>query len=99
MLPYFHSGMARVMPYLSSLPHVGNEVTVVVGEPLDLSSVTCRWGKGSCLGAGHVRPCCLRSCCVAVGTAPTCLCWLDSACWAALCCAVLLNAMLGVAVA
>ncbi|GBG00037.1 phosphate acyltransferase [Raphidocelis subcapitata] len=42
VLPYLHSGMGRVVPYLSALPRAGNEVAVVVGEPLDLSAVTCR---------------------------------------------------------
>ena len=36
------SGMARVMPYLTTLPRAGHDVTVVVGEPVDLSHVTCR---------------------------------------------------------
>jgi hypothetical protein len=44
------SGMAHVMPYFSSVPRFGNEVTVVVGEPLDLGAVTCRWGRRRNLG-------------------------------------------------
>lgn len=38
--------MARVVPYLTSLPRVGNEVSVVVGEPLDLGHITCRRARG-----------------------------------------------------
>lgn len=42
VLPFFHSGMARVMPYYGSTPGVGNTVTVVVGQPVDLGHITCR---------------------------------------------------------
>ncbi|KAI8468805.1 MAG: hypothetical protein J3K34DRAFT_522623 [Monoraphidium minutum] len=45
VLPVFHSGMARVMPYHSALPRAGHEVTVVVGEPLDLAPLTCRCNR------------------------------------------------------
>lgn len=42
ILPFFHSGMSRVMPFKSSLPRVGQTVVVAVGQPLDLSHITCR---------------------------------------------------------
>eukprot|EP00877_Chromochloris_zofingiensis_P009947 jgi/Chrzof1/5205/Cz15g16090.t1 len=42
ILPFYHSGMGRVMPYRSMLPRIGHTVHVVVGEPVDLSHVTCR---------------------------------------------------------
>ncbi|KAF6249537.1 hypothetical protein COO60DRAFT_950041 [Scenedesmus sp. NREL 46B-D3] len=42
ILPFFHSHMARVMPFKSSLPRAGHTVTVAVGQPLDLGHITCR---------------------------------------------------------
>jgi hypothetical protein len=51
--------MGRVMPYLSAWPRIGQEVTVVVGEPVDLSRVTCRWAtapKRGRLKAGPMAP-------------------------------------------
>lgn len=42
ILPLFHSGMGRVLPKGSVIPRMGNEVTVLVGEPIDLSDITCR---------------------------------------------------------
>ncbi|KAK9837621.1 hypothetical protein WJX74_001596 [Apatococcus lobatus] len=42
ILPLFHSGMGRVLPKGSVVPRVGHEVTVLVGEPIDLSDITCR---------------------------------------------------------
>jgi hypothetical protein len=42
ILPYFHSGMARVLPFKATLPRVGHDIQVAVGEPLDLSHITCR---------------------------------------------------------
>lgn len=45
VLPFFHSGMAHVMPYYSGVLRAGNEVTVVVGEPVELGHITCRWGR------------------------------------------------------
>ena len=34
--------MGRVLPKGSIIPRVGHEVTVLVGEPIDLSDITCR---------------------------------------------------------
>ncbi len=45
MLPFFHSGMGRVMRFKAMVPRVGHTVDVVVGEPVDLSHITCRCGK------------------------------------------------------
>lgn len=42
ILPYFHSGMSRVMPFKSMIPRIGQEVVVAVGQPLDLGHITCR---------------------------------------------------------
>lgn len=42
MLPFYHSGMGRVLPKHAILPRTGNDIAVVVGEPLDLSDLTCR---------------------------------------------------------
>lgn len=42
ILPYFHSGMARVMPFKHTLPGVGHSVEVAVGQPVDLAHITCR---------------------------------------------------------
>lgn len=35
--------MAKVLPMHCTVPNVGKEVTVVVGEPVDLKHITCRW--------------------------------------------------------
>lgn len=42
VLPLYHSGMGEVMPRHAWIPRVGKTVEVVVGEPLDLSDLTCR---------------------------------------------------------
>eukprot|EP00955_Chlamydomonas_euryale_P069780 360578-Chlamydomonas_euryale.AAC.19 len=43
VLPFFHSNMGSVLPIATPLlPRVGHTVTVTVGEPMDLSDVTCR---------------------------------------------------------
>lgn len=42
ILPFFHSGMGSVMPFKSIRPRLGNEIVVAVGQPLDLSHITCR---------------------------------------------------------
>ena len=41
VLPFFHSNMASVLPIDSSIPRLGNKVVVTIGDPLDLSDVTC----------------------------------------------------------
>lgn len=50
ILPFFHSGMSRVMPFKSSLPRVGQTVVVAVGQPLDLSHITCRCNQPGARG-------------------------------------------------
>ncbi len=45
ILPFFHSGMGRVLPKGSVRPRLGNVVTVLVGEPLDLSDITCNCNR------------------------------------------------------
>lgn len=42
VLPFYHSGMGGVMPKHKRVPRAGNEVRVVVGQPVDLSDLTCR---------------------------------------------------------
>lgn len=37
--------MGRVLPKGSVIPRVGHEVTVLVGEPIDLSDITCRCNR------------------------------------------------------
>ncbi len=45
ILPFYHSGMARIMPEHGRIPRVGNQITVTVGEPVDMSDLTCRCGR------------------------------------------------------
>lgn len=45
ILPFYHTGMARIMPEHERLPRVGNAVTVTVGEPVDVSDISCRCGQ------------------------------------------------------
>ncbi|MEW5309698.1 MAG: hypothetical protein WDW38_001563 [Sanguina aurantia] len=45
VLPFYHSGMGRVLPLQAKVPSVGHSVEVLVGEPMDLSSLTCNCGK------------------------------------------------------
>ncbi len=45
VLPFYHSGMGEVMPWKARFPRPGNHVTVVVGEPVDLSHITCRCNR------------------------------------------------------
>lgn len=42
VLPFYHSGMGYVLPMDAKMFSAGQQVTIVVGEPLDLSDVTCR---------------------------------------------------------
>jgi len=42
VLPFYHSGMGRILPKHCVLPRVGHTVHVSVGEPLDLAEVTSR---------------------------------------------------------
>lgn len=45
VLPFYHSGMANVMPYRSVVPRLGNTVHVLVGEPVKLSDISCNCNK------------------------------------------------------
>ncbi|GAB4819261.1 hypothetical protein N2152v2_006307 [Parachlorella kessleri] len=45
VLPLYHSGMGEVLPKNSTLPRWGKQVTVVVGQPVDLSDLTCNCNK------------------------------------------------------
>ena len=42
VLPFYHSGMGRVLPRHGRLPRAGHSVAVVVGQPVDLADLTCR---------------------------------------------------------
>lgn len=42
VLPLYHAGMSDVMPMLSRVPRVGKRIHVEVGEPVDLSDITCK---------------------------------------------------------
>lgn len=62
ILPFFHSGMARVMPLKRSLPGVGHTVEVAVGQPLDISNITCRCNQqGEHKQAVQQQPRCLAN--------------------------------------
>lgn len=45
VLPLYHSGMGDVMPKYARLPRIGKQVTVIVGEPVELSDVTCNCNR------------------------------------------------------
>ena len=42
IVPFYHSGMARIMPEHGRIPRVGQTVAVTVGEPIDVSDLTCQ---------------------------------------------------------
>ena len=44
-MPMYHSGMGEVLPKHATLPRWGKQVTVVVGQPVDLSDLTCNCNK------------------------------------------------------
>lgn len=48
MLPFYHAGMGAVMPYKARLPHFGHNVTVTLGDPLDLSDLVCNCNRAGC---------------------------------------------------
>lgn len=48
VLPFYHAGMGAVMPYKARLPHFGHNVTVTLGEPLDLSDLVCDCNSPAC---------------------------------------------------
>ncbi|CAL8463510.1 g3044 [Coccomyxa elongata] len=45
VLPFYHSGMGRVMPEHGRIPRVGRQVDITVGEPMDVSDLACRCGQ------------------------------------------------------
>ena len=49
MVPFFHSGMGRVLPKTFVVPRWGNDINVTVGSPLDLAEqlAKCRSGRDS----------------------------------------------------
>ena len=47
IIPFYHSGMARVMPEHGRVPRVGQTVAVTVGDPIDVSDLTCNCSEGS----------------------------------------------------
>ena len=50
IVPFYHSGMARIMPEHGRIPRVGQTVAVTVGEPIDVSDLTCQ-----CHEAGNTQ--------------------------------------------
>lgn len=40
VLPFYHSGMGRILPKGSVIPRVGQTVYVTVGEPIELRDLT-----------------------------------------------------------
>jgi pyruvate-formate lyase-activating enzyme len=48
VLPFYHTGMAAVMPYRARFPRFGHNVTVTFGEPVELDDVTCDCNKAGC---------------------------------------------------
>ena len=47
VIPFYHSGMARIMPEHGRIARVGQTVAVTVGEPMDLSDLTCQCSEGN----------------------------------------------------
>ena len=46
IVPFYHSGMARIMPEHGRIPRVGQTVAVNVGKPIDVSDLTCQCQEG-----------------------------------------------------
>ncbi|GAX73579.1 hypothetical protein CEUSTIGMA_g1030.t1 [Chlamydomonas eustigma] len=42
ILPIFHSNMAAVLPLDTYMVRAGKQISVTIGEPLDLTDITCR---------------------------------------------------------
>lgn len=47
VLPFYHSNMGAIMPRGARIPRFGKEVTVVIGEPVELKDMAERCGKGN----------------------------------------------------
>jgi monolysocardiolipin acyltransferase len=45
VLPFYHSGMGRVMPRRGRIPRAGHDIHVAVGEPVYLEDLAARCGK------------------------------------------------------
>lgn len=56
MLPFYHSGMGRVVPRRARLPRAGHRVSVLVGEPVDLDDLV----GGCSAGGAEARQCAWR---------------------------------------
>lgn len=52
MLPFYHSGMGRVLPRGGRVPRVGRRVSVVVGRPIELTDLAAR-----CVAKGEDKKC------------------------------------------
>ena len=54
MLPFYHSGMGRILPKGSVVPRVGHTVHVTVGDPIELQDLTEKCNC-SCYKQSEVR--------------------------------------------
>jgi monolysocardiolipin acyltransferase len=45
VLPFYHSGMGRVMPRRARVPRVGNDIDVIVGDTINMDDLAARCGK------------------------------------------------------
>lgn len=45
VVPFYHSGMGRVMPEHGRIPRVGRQVDITIGVPMDVSDLACRCGQ------------------------------------------------------
>jgi hypothetical protein len=59
VLPFYHSGMGEVMPKHAALPRPGKQVTVVVGQPVELADLTCNCNREG-VDQREVRPACRK---------------------------------------
>lgn len=48
VLPFYHSGMGRILPKGSVIPRIGHTVNVTVGQPIELSDLTAKCNCNSC---------------------------------------------------
>lgn len=45
VVPFYHTGMGIIQPRGSTLPRVGRQLHVTIGQPLPLGDLTCRCGR------------------------------------------------------
>mmetsp|Transcript_13334 Transcript_13334/g.23605 ORF Transcript_13334/g.23605 Transcript_13334/m.23605 type:complete len:278 (-) Transcript_13334:1282-2115(-) len=45
VLPFYHSGMGAILPRFFRFFGIGQQVDITIGQPMDLSNITCRCGK------------------------------------------------------